>query len=366
MIAMVFSFAVSIILWKSSTKLQENRVMSILLLLVAISLIEPIANTHELYRIFPHYFAFTEFFPFLYGPLYFAYIELLLFRKPLKPSYGFHFIPFAVAVLSNYQFYLLGFAEKIDTAEQLLIGIGSPIIVDYSELMIVTFSLYLSVTLFKLHRYREKLKQVLAERMKYNLSWLYVSTILLLLALMSSIFWVLGSRQMPANYFQLQAIFNAFAISAVGCFSLSGVVVFRFIQETGDSTLQSIEGIVANEVVEKANHEVLQLIADRTIEKLISSQIYLDPELNLYKLAELIEVKPYLLSKSINNILRCSFGELINEQRVKHFVELIRIQPKGTIESHMYDSGFQNKSTFYKAFKKFFHVTPKQYISQIY
>ena len=128
--------------------------MAILLLLMASSLMESIANAFRLYQVFPHYFAISEFFPFLYGPLYLVYIELLLFRKTIRRSFSLHFIPFIVAFVSNYPFYTLGFAEKVQLADRLLLGIGSPIIVDYSEIMILVFGAYIAMTLYRLQVYR--------------------------------------------------------------------------------------------------------------------------------------------------------------------------------------------------------------------
>lgn len=98
-------------------------------------------------------------------------------------------------------------------------------------------------------------------------------------------------------------------------------------------------------------------------EKISGEKLYLDPDLNLKRLADLISIPYYQLSQIINQHLGKNFTEFINEYRVNEARKLL-IDPNKfheKVESIAYDSGFSNPSSFYSAFKKIANTTPTQY-----
>jgi AraC-like DNA-binding protein len=63
----------------------------------------------------------------------------------------------------------------------------------------------------------------------------------------------------------------------------------------------------------------------------------------------------------LNEHLNKSFTDFINELRIEVSKEYLVTKGNLTIESIGYESGFNSKSTFFKAFKKFTGITPLQY-----
>ena len=99
----------------------------------------------------------------------------------------------------------------------------------------------------------------------------------------------------------------------------------------------------------------------QALDKLIQeSHVYLDPEISLGKLAQLLNTNEKYLSQLINQQYKVTFTELINELRIKKACIILSNQASRTksIDQIADESGFQSKSTFYVAFKKVTGVTP--------
>lgn len=92
-------------------------------------------------------------------------------------------------------------------------------------------------------------------------------------------------------------------------------------------------------------------------------RIYLDPLLSLDRLAKALQVPPHYLSQYLNRELKMTFKEWVNTHRIEECKRLISdpAQQGLTIQSLMYQVGFNSKSTFHTAFKKSTGMTPLQY-----
>lgn len=93
---------------------------------------------------------------------------------------------------------------------------------------------------------------------------------------------------------------------------------------------------------------------------------FLESDFNLQQLAAAIGVNQVLTSKAINRSLKTSFSDLVNEYRVKHFLDLLKSE-KSKNYTHWamaQEAGFGNKVSFYNAFKKLMGTTPKAFITQ--
>lgn len=91
-----------------------------------------------------------------------------------------------------------------------------------------------------------------------------------------------------------------------------------------------------------------------------------DPDLNLAKLAERLEVAPHQLSQTINVSFRKSYSDYINHLRVEEVKRLL-LSPESAgqkIATIAYESGFNSLSTFYSIFKKETGLSPKQFQQQ--
>jgi len=98
-------------------------------------------------------------------------------------------------------------------------------------------------------------------------------------------------------------------------------------------------------------------------QKLIEEQQFLNSALTLELLAETIKVSPSHLSRFFNTELDSNFSDYVNQLRVKQ-AQLYLSDPtfsKYTIIAIGLEAGFNSKTTFNTAFKKFTGITPSQY-----
>jgi AraC-like DNA-binding protein len=102
---------------------------------------------------------------------------------------------------------------------------------------------------------------------------------------------------------------------------------------------------------------------DNLISYLEQEKPYTDPDLQLQNLADHLGIPSYQLSQIINTELRQNFYELINSLRIAEAKHRL-IDPANqhiTILAIAYDIGFNSKSTFNTAFKKYTKMTPSQF-----
>jgi AraC-like DNA-binding protein len=92
-------------------------------------------------------------------------------------------------------------------------------------------------------------------------------------------------------------------------------------------------------------------------------EIYLDPLLTLEKLSRQIRIPKNHLSQIINDYYNMNFNELINKYRIQKVTEKLQNNHRNDAIIHIaYEVGFNTKSTFNTAFKKFTGMTPSEYL----
>jgi len=90
---------------------------------------------------------------------------------------------------------------------------------------------------------------------------------------------------------------------------------------------------------------------------------YLDPDLSLLSLANLMDLTPHQLSYLINAEFEDNFFLFVNKYRVERVKQLLLSpdQQHLSIMGVAYDSGFNSKTSFYTTFKKLCHQTPSEF-----
>ena len=108
------------------------------------------------------------------------------------------------------------------------------------------------------------------------------------------------------------------------------------------------------------------LIMTRLNQLMKDKELYLDPEFTLEQLAEISEIPVRKISAAINRDAGQNFFDYINLYRVQKAASILANRNnKMSMLDVMADAGFNSKSTFYRAFKKFMNMTPTDYVDQI-
>ncbi len=97
-------------------------------------------------------------------------------------------------------------------------------------------------------------------------------------------------------------------------------------------------------------------------ESMKTDKFYLDPEITISKLSELLNIPKHHCSFFLNQTANKSFRAYINHYRIKYFLELHAKHSKElTNEALFVQAGFNSRNTFIAAFKKETGYTPTEY-----
>lgn len=138
-------------------------------------------------------------------------------------------------------------------------------------------------------------------------------------------------------------------------------------EKSQSQTETEIETAFSSETSKKApSEELIQF--KLAIENLMQVQeVYKDPALTLTDLAKKLETNAAVVSKAVNQNFNMNFNDFINFYRIEHIK--LAFQNKEHVASTLlgiaFDSGFNSKATFNRAFKKHLGVSPKDYIQSL-
>ncbi|UCG27205.1 MAG: helix-turn-helix transcriptional regulator, partial [Bacteroidales bacterium] len=94
--------------------------------------------------------------------------------------------------------------------------------------------------------------------------------------------------------------------------------------------------------------EKLKELADLIDNAMKTEKHYLDPDITLSSLAQILELKPTYVSQSLNLIINRNFFDYINQQRIEYACHMLKTytSKEKNITEIMYESGFNSKSSF--------------------
>ena len=91
-------------------------------------------------------------------------------------------------------------------------------------------------------------------------------------------------------------------------------------------------------------------------------KLYLNPAIALNDFAQKLEIAPCYVSQIINESFQQNFREFVNTYRIEESKQLLTRQHQNlNILGIALDAGFNSKSAFNNAFKKYTGITPKEF-----
>ncbi len=109
-------------------------------------------------------------------------------------------------------------------------------------------------------------------------------------------------------------------------------------------------------------------IKDRLEYLMEREKLFLDPELRLDKIAELLHISRHHASQVINENFNMHFNDYVNTYRIEEVKCRLSSNFQNssvTISEIAYSCGFNNRTSFYRAFKKITNLSPKEYIQKV-
>jgi AraC-like DNA-binding protein len=164
--------------------------------------------------------------------------------------------------------------------------------------------------------------------------------------LMLKVFLLLGGNENLLSWYNrdFQFLAVSFFPGVICYYAIRHEDVFRSVQ----ITLKAEEA----ESLKKLIHETMK-----------EKRSFKDPHLTLNQLSEILNIKPHLLSKILNECYQQNFRDFVNRYRVEEFIELAKqdTNKKYTFLALANEVGFNSKSTFNVAFKKVFQQSPRDF-----
>lgn len=340
----------------------SNTFLGLFILTFALTLIDYVGfwTNYNLYV--PHLANLWQVYVFLFGPLLFLYLKTTLPTYKWQLKEGLHFLPALLFILYKMPYWILPASSKANS----LTGV-------YDADFIASF-------------------QVLPSIYPYY-KWLVMGHLGIYTLLVWRWVYLLKkgntSTKMAIRWYQtLAALFSAFVLSFYFYYAL---VALQWLTPTFDYMISfamtifiyavaylGYQGIERVQVVEKIiikkekpaakakyqNSSLTETAAQSLLQHLLSfmenEKPYLDNDLRLATLAEQIQSTPHHVSQVINEQLGKSFPDFINEYRVKAAQEML-LDPNNKsvyIINIAYSVGFNNKTSFNKAFKQVTGTSP--------
>ena len=125
-------------------------------------------------------------------------------------------------------------------------------------------------------------------------------------------------------------------------------------------TMQSKVAVKRLTMIDSAGETEQADLADRLSVLFEDDELFLVAGLTLNRVAQQLDVKPYLLSRTINHQLGTSFPAFVNAYRVERAKVLLHDTSHKMLAVAL-ESGFSNKASFYRTFKRATGMTPLTY-----
>lgn len=318
---------------------------------------------------YPHLMNNAWIFLLLHGPLLWLYIKNLTVKDfKFKPIYLLHLMPFAFfLLLHSYGFLFLSAAEKINLIKDE--SFTSSIFFKIRGASIGIFSIGYNIwALNLLTKHIKNIKDQFSNIEKINLLWLKTLVIASLIVFgVNVLLFNINNYIHFAGYYQLVHVaysFSSIYVFYIGYFGISQGNIFA---NYYDYNLEVVsKSNIKNTSVEIDDRGFSEIIHHLTtlMEK---EQAYLDPEITLGKLSNLLQIKPDVLSDVLNSSLNQNFFDFMNKYRVEDF----KIKCLSKENQHLsimgiaYECGFNSKAAFYRSFNKFEGISPTAYILKV-
>jgi len=112
-------------------------------------------------------------------------------------------------------------------------------------------------------------------------------------------------------------------------------------------------------VRDSSNDELM----DRIRQLMEQQQLYLNSELKLEDIASALGLNRSYVSDCINSHTGDSFSQFVNGYRIEYAKRVLRSQPDTKVTSLYLSAGFSSEQSFYRNFKSFTGMTPKDWIA---
>ena len=216
--------------------------------------------------------------------------------------------------------------------------------------------------LYKSHRLIEnfyrRLQPVMMDRSRLEFRWLRR------LLGATAVLWILWITYAAVDYFGYS---NQLGVHVYYPFYIFFVAIIIWTAAAAFLKPQAALLVQPAPTIKASPSNELRQKAARLKRMLSENRYYEDPELSLGALAEKLDWSPHELSRIINTIFKKSFNDFINDYRIEEVIAKMQnpAYKKFTLLGIAFDSGFNSKTTFSRAFRRITGTTPGEYSNDL-
>ncbi len=346
-------FFLSYLLWKNQRANREAiRYFNALLLTVSILMLLRVTYQPAFFKRFAEIILLPDVILFLTGPFIYLFTRALLRLHPLRGQHLYpHFIPAVVHVLVVNSFlglHLKGVLHYL-TLRQVFTGF---LFIEAAAML--SLGIYVGLSLRTWLRYREAFFQKYAAPFMGRFLQPFFIVCFVLLA-----FWAAGFAHKVLVGYTDYSIYTLFWVLLVAAIYFLAYKIW--------STPALLELPMAlDDEPDTASAEAIPGTAVAALRQYMEREKpYLDPEIKIGDLADALDLPKHQLSRIINQGFDKNFFDFINGYRVQEFISArndARQQHLNTL-GLAYQSGFNSKSAFNRAFRKETGQSPRDYFA---
>ncbi len=302
------------------------------------------------------------------GPALYIYIDLITSNEnKFKPVQLLHLIP-TVIVLAGFSGFF--FDDSIEYFEQyksnsLLFKIATYVWYYNSPV-------YCILCIIKLYKHKSRVKSYYSYTKNVDLKWLYYLAngfaAFLIVGLLSGLLKTYFNIELPfgiMNYTWLVMVLYIFGMGYFGYFQ-------REVFSPSERGIRKPNVLGIPRTLKVKNFQYIKSGLDGVESREILNRLsaimekekpYINCEINLRELAEIVQTTPHKLSQVINEQMKFNFFEFVNNYRVEEVKRALSNPSNNRLKimAIAYDCGFSSKSAFYTIFKKKTSMTPTAY-----
>ncbi|WP_454059476.1 helix-turn-helix domain-containing protein [Elizabethkingia ursingii] len=298
------------------------------------------------------------------GPLLIFSVYSVLIFTPL-----FLFFSVVFFINPNYQFGKRDLVCFIIPAIYLIVLFNSEynkVLHILAMLIVIAHNLpYIGIIYYKIRKHQKRIEIISSNTESINLQWLIKLSFLLFITIIITVCYELFNTFIYKMHQNLAMdLLFLFIVYSTFYHVLRQKEIYPVSKIQLDDLL-SIE-LEAEEKAEKKKlipDEDFESLKQKLLTLIETQKPYLEGDLNLLKLSELIGISTHQLSYLLNNGFNENFFQFVNKYRVQHAKELLISDSynKLSVLGIAFDSGFNSKTAFNTFFKKTVGVTPSEF-----
>lgn len=284
----------------------------------------------------------------------------------IKPVYLLFFVPFFLFLFNLIPYFQLSITDKILLSENLTSIVGNkgtlfiPLPLSYiiSDVYNTIFGV-ITISLF--------LRELIQRRKFLNKKPYYTLFQIILLILINFIIMNLLKYDTYFNKFISKDNYGFIALFA----PLSLLLFHNFIYDIHTNSDLTFYLRLLNhfskkdEKIEEPDNDMI-ISSSRILNYLHKDKAYLSPGFSKHDIVTHLDIPQKTVTDCFSKVIKIPFPKLRNQLRIEHATELFKNNAHltKTISGIAIDSGFQNRASFYVAFKEVMKMTPIEWIKE--